>query len=378
MGSRLTTALLGLLPAPLLLAGCKAAPAAQPQPSSATALAAVAADPGAPRAELARRVDALFSSPQMGETRALIVMHDGRIVAERYAQPYTRRTRFIGWSMSKTITGVLIGMLVADGKLKLDETPPIPNWQRPGDPRGAITLRYLLQMRSGLEHVETGHPAYDADTVRMLFLQGRDDMAKYAEAQPLESPPGRTFKYSTATAVILDDIAARVLTGDNPDPEVRRKAVDDYLKARLFTPLGMRSMVGEYDAAGTLVGGSMIYGTARDWARFGEFLRHDGEVDGVQLVPKSWIAFMESPSPRAPDYGGQLWLNRPSRTDRHVLFAQQGPRDLVSLVGHLGQYVLVSPSRHLVVVRLGKTDEEGRDPVVAALGRVVALYPDED
>lgn len=377
MGSRLTIALLGLLPAPLLLAGCKAAPA--PQPSlSAAALAAVAVDPGVSREELARRIDAVFTGPEMGETRAVIVMHDGRIVAERYGRPYTQRNRLIGWSMSKTITGVLIGMLVADGKLKLDETPPIPNWQRPGDPRAAITLRYLLQMRSGLQHVETGHPAYDADTVRMLFLQGRDDMAKYAEAQPLEARPGSTFKYSTATAVILDDIAARVLTGDNPDPNVRRKAVDDYLNARLFTPLGMTSMVGEYDAAGTLVGGSMIYGTARDWARFGEFLRHDGAVNGVQVVPKSWIEFMETPSPRAPDYGGQLWLNRPSGTDRHVLFAEQGPRDLVSLVGHLGQYVLVSPSRHLVVVRLGKTDDAGRDPVVAALGKVVALYPAED
>ena len=377
MGCRLTIALLGLLPAPLLLGGCHhRAPAAQASDSpSPNALAAVSADAGAPRDELARRIDALFAGPDMGETRALIVMHDGRIVAERYGAPYTRRTRLIGWSMSKTITGVLIGMLVADGKLKLDETPPIPNWQRPGDPRGAITLRELLQMRSGLRHVETGDPAYDSDTVRMLFLQGRDDMAKYAEAQPLESRPGAVFEYSTATSVILDDVAARVLTNDNPTPDIRRRAVDEYLKARLFAPLGMTSMVPEYDAAGTLIGGSLIHGTARDWARFGEFLRHDGAVNGVQLVPKSWIAFMESPSPRAPDYGAQIWLNRPSGSDRHELFAEDGPKDLVAMIGHLGQYVLVSPSRHLVVVRLGKTDDGTRDPVVAQLGRIVALYP---
>lgn len=380
MGSRLTIVLLALLPAPLLLAGCgrsPAAPATSGPALSQAALSAVSADPGAPRAELARRVDALFTSPEMGETRALIVMHDGKIVAERYGQPYGKRTRFIGWSMSKTITGVLVGMLVADGKLKLDETPPIPNWQRPGDPRGGITLRHLLQMRSGLQHTETGHPAYDADTVRMLFLQGRDDMAKYAEAQPLESRPGRTFEYSTATTVILDDIAARVLAGNSRDPQLRRRTVDEYLKARLFTPLGMDSMVPEYDAAGTLIGGSFIHGTARDWARFGEFLRHQGAVGGIQLVPRSWIGFMETPSPRAPDYGAQIWLNRPSGTDRNELFADRGPRDLVALVGHLGQYVLVSPRSHLVVVRLGKTDDGTRSPVVAALGRIVALYPAE-
>lgn len=380
MGRRFTTILsLALLPVPLLLAGCSGTPAKPTQPPqlSRAALSAVLANPGAPRDKLARRIDALFTRSDVGETRAVIVMHDGKIVAERYTKPYSEETRFIGWSMSKTITGVLIGMLVADGKLKLDETPPIPNWQRPGDPRGDITLRQLLQMRSGLRHVETGDPAYDSDTVRMLFLQGRDDMAKYAEAQPLEARPGTEFKYSTSTSVILDDIAARVLSGDSRDPETRRKAVDDYLKARLFAPLGMYSMVPEYDASGTLIGGSLIHGTARDWARFGEFLRHDGAVKGIQLVPKSWIAFMESPSPHAPDYGAQIWLNRPSGTDRNELFADRGPADLVAMIGHLGQYVLVSPSRHLVVVRLGKTDDDTRRPLIDALGDIVALYPSD-
>jgi CubicO group peptidase (beta-lactamase class C family) len=380
MGRRFTTILsLALLPVPLLFAGCSGTPAEPTRPTqlSQAALSAVSTNPGAPRDQLARRIDALFTRSDVGETRAVIVMHDGKIVAERYAKPYSEETRFIGWSMSKTITGVLIGMLVADGKLKLDETPPIPNWQRPGDPRGDITLRQLLQMRSGLRHVETGDPAYDSDTVRMLFLQGRDDMAKYAEAQPLEARPGTEFKYSTSTSVILDDIAARVLSGDSRDPETRRKAVDDYLKARLFAPLGMYSMVPEYDASGTLIGGSLIHGTARDWARFGEFLRHDGAVKGIQLVPKSWIAFMESPSPRAPDYGAQIWLNRPSGTDRNELFADRGPADLVAMIGHLGQYVLVSPSRHLVVVRLGKTDDDTRRPLIDALGDVVALYPSD-
>ncbi len=377
MRPRLSIALLGLLPALLLtLAACGGSTSAPdaPEPLPQPALDAVVADPGAPREALARRIDTLFTGEGMGETRAVIVMHDGKIVAERYADGYGEETRFIGWSMTKSITGVMIGMLVADGKLRLDETPPIPNWQRPGDPRGAITLRQLLQMRSGLRHSETTDPAYDADTVKMLFLEGRDDMAAYAEAQPPEAAPGRKFEYSTATSVILADIAARVLT-DSSAPDARRKAVDDFLKARLFVPLGIYSAVPEFDPAGTLIGGSMIHATARDWAKFGEFLRHDGAVKGVQLVPKGWIGFMTSPSPRAPDYGAQIWLNRPSGSDRNVLFAAQGPPDLFAMVGHLGQYVLVSPSQKLVVVRLGKTDDPIRDPLVAALGKIVALYP---
>ncbi|MBO9498805.1 MAG: serine hydrolase [Novosphingobium sp.] len=369
---RLSILSLALLPA-LAACGGDGTSSEAPVPSAA-ALEGIAADPGAARDELARRIDRLFTDPAMGETRAVIVMHDGRTVAERYAEPYSEETRFISWSMAKSVTGVMIGMLVADGKLRLDETPPIPNWRRPGDPRGAITLRELLQMRSGLRHTETGDPAYDADTVRMLFLEGRDDMAAYAEAEPLEARPGSKFEYSTNTSVILADIAARVLTASS-DPDARRKAVDDFLKARIFTPLGMYSMVPEFDRSGTLIGGSMIHGTARDWARFGEFLRHEGAVKGAQLVPKGWIDFMTTPSPRAPDYGAQIWLNRPSKADRDVLFASKGPPSAFSMVGHLGQYVVVAPDRALTVVRLGKTDDAGRDPVIAAIGDIVALYP---
>lgn len=365
---------LALLPA---LAACGSETASETAPEATAPMDGIAANPGAPREELARRIDTLFTAEGMGETRAVIVLHDGQIVAERYGAPYGEETRFVSWSMAKSVTGVMIGMLVADGKLQLDETPPIPNWQRPGDPRGAITLRELLQMRSGLRHSETADPPYDADTVRMLFLDGRDDMAAYAEAQPLEAKAGAEFEYSTSTTVILADIAARVLSGNN-DPDARRKAVDDFLKSRIFTPLGMYSMVPEYDRAGTLIGGSLIHGTARDWARFGEFLRHDGAVKGAQLVPKSWIEFMTAPSPKSPDYGAQIWLNRPSGVaDRSVLFASRGPASAFSMVGHLGQYVVVAPDRGLTVVRLGKTDDGERDPVIAAIGEIVALYPPE-
>src|SRR5262249_6259732 len=150
-------------------------------------------------------------------------------------------------------------------------------------------------------------------------LDGRDDMAAYAEAQPLAAEPGRRFEYSSATTVILSDIAARVLT-DNPDPAFRRQAVSDYLRTRLLDPIGMKSARAEYDAAGTLIGSSMIHATARDWGRFGEFLRNGGAVRGAQLVPRGWIDFMKTPSPRNPGYGAQLWLNRPTSDHHDLLF----------------------------------------------------------
>ncbi len=362
---------LTLVPA---LFGCSPIAPPPPPPVSAEALKAVSASPGVPREELARRIDALFSEKDAAETRAVVVMQGGRVIAERYAPGYHENTRFVSWSMAKSITGVMIGMLVSDGRLRLDESAPIPAWQRPGDPRGEITLRQLLQMRSGLRHAEAISPPWKSDEVRMLFLDGRDAMARYAEDQPLQYEPGRKWVYSTATSVILADLAARVLS-PAPDPESRRRAVSEYLRTRLFNPVGMRSMLPEFDASGTLIGGSLIHGSARDWARFGEFLRNRGAVAGAQLVPRQWIDFMATPSPREAQYGAQIWLNRTPTTGKPALFPDRGPRDLFACLGHLGQYVLVSPSRQLVVVRLGKTPEDQLDPVTARLGELVALFP---
>lgn len=373
MPTRRLSLILPLIALPSLI-GCDAQQApAPPPPLSEAALAAVKEQPGVNREKLARAVDALFTTPETGETRAVLVLHKGRIVAERYAPGYHENTRFISWSMAKTVTAVLIGLLVADGRLRLDESVPVPAWQRPGDPRGEITLRQLLQMRSGLRHTEAGDPVYESDEVRMLFLDGRDAMAAYAEAQPLEAEPGRKWEYSSATTVILADIAARALTTSS-DPAIRRRAVGDYLHTRLFEPLGMTSMVPEYDAAGTLIGGSLMHASARDWARFGEFLRNKGSVNGAQLVPSAWIEFMTTPSPRNPGYGAQTWLNRPQPGEDQPPFPG-APRSAFSMNGHLGQYVLVSPTQGLTIVRLGKTLDDRHAPVRAALARIAALFP---
>lgn len=366
---------LALVPT-LLIAGCGNAPAAPP-PLSEAALAAVTDKAGAPRDQLAREVDDLFTQPGLGETRAVVVMADGDIAAERYGPGYDKDTRFISWSMAKTVTGVLIGMLVADGLLSLDEPAPVTQWQRPGDPRAEITLRHLLQMRSGLRHVESGDPPYESSEVRMLFLDGRDDMARWAREQPLEYEPGERFVYSSNTSVILADIAAAALT-DSADPSTRAKVMRTYLKERLFAPLGMDSMVLEFDASGTLIGGSLMHANARDWAKLGEFLRRKGRSpDGTQLVPSRWIEAMLTPSPRSPHYGFQIWLNRPFEGDegKHPLFPDRAPQSLFSLIGHMGQYVLVSPEQRVTMVRLGHSDSAERPAMLQQAADVLALYP---
>jgi CubicO group peptidase (beta-lactamase class C family) len=367
-----------LAPALLALSACGAAPPAE-TPLSEAALAAVTDDPGAPKDQLARGVDNLFTAPGIGETRAVVVMADGKIAAERYAPGYDEATRFVSWSMAKTVTAVLIGMLVADGKLALDDPAPVPLWRRPGDPRAEITLRHLLQMRSGLRHTEAGDPPYESSEVRMLFLDGRDNMAKWAEEQPLEAEPGKQFEYSSNTSVILADIAARALTASDR-PEARRKAVADYLQVRLFGPLGMTSMVPEFDASGTLIGGSLMHASARDWAKLGEMLRRKGRAPGgEQLVPQRWVEAMVSPSPASPHYGFQTWLNRPipgADPAEHPLFPDRAPQSLFSLIGHMGQYVLVSPSQRVTLVRLGHSDSAERPVMLQRAADVLELYPE--
>ena len=300
-------------------------------------------------------INLLFSdTEQMGETRALVVLRDGQPIYEAYGEGYGPHSKLISWSMAKSVTSVMLGMLVGDGRLVLDDPAPVPAWQRPGDPRGTITLRHLLHMSSGLDHVESGDPAWEADTVEMLFGNGAADMAAFAEAKPPVARPDEIYNYSSATTVILADIIARALT-DSTVPAVRRDAVRNFLDGRLAGPLGMSSLTPEFDAHGTLIGGSVLHATARDFGRFGEFLRRRGTADnGTRLVPESWIDFMLTSSPADPGYGGHIWLNRPRPAGAdQALWPADGPADLFACIGHQGQYIIVSPSQKLTVVRLG-------------------------
>ncbi len=330
---------------------------------------------------LRRAVAPFFEDVQLAETRAFVIMHGGIIVAERYAPGITPETPLIGWSMSKTLTATLLGVLVADGRLSLDEPAPVAEWQIPGDPRAKITLRHLVHMTSGLDHSEVpteenGKAIYEVDTTRLLFLpDGRDDVARYAEKRILEAAPGTHFEYSTPTSHIIADIMTRRLT-ESKNPEIRKNAMLQFARGRLFEPLGLDSMTPEFDRSGTMLGGSMIHGSARDWAKLGEFLRNNGSVKGAQLLPTRWVRFMRTPSDQDASYGGHIWLNRHRQADRdQVLFPDRAPDDVFAMLGHLGQFTVVSPQNKLVIVRMGETPAEKFGPINDEIAKVIDLFP---
>ena len=329
-------------------------------PVDAAAMAATETAPMMPLPPaIMAKAEALFSEADAaGETRALLILRDGKPIYERYGAGFGPDTKLISWSMAKSITGVLTGFLVADGRLSLDGPAPVAEWQRPGDPRGAITLRHLLHMSSGLEHVEEGPANWSVDTFSMLFGEGSVDMAAFGEAKPAVARPDEIYNYSSVTSVILADILTDTLT-PSTNPEVRRQAMLDFIAGRLTEPLGMASLTPEFDAHGTMIGGSIMHATARDYAKFGEFLRNHGAVEGQKLLPESWISFMLSSSSADAGYGGHIWLNRRRPAGAgEALWPDRGPNDLFACIGHQGQYIIVSPSQRLTIVRLGITNDD--------------------
>ncbi len=359
----------------MTLAGCGPEPATAP---TGVGKIMIADDAVVGKERLAEAIAPFFDDPALAETRALVVMRGGRVIAERYAPGYGPDSRLISWSMAKSVTATLVGLMVADGRLALDEPAPLIEWQTPRDGRAKITLRHLLHMSSGLDHTEMAEgdtEIFDADTPQMLFLGGRDNAARYAEGRPLEADPGTKFEYSSATSNILADIMTRSLTPSN-DPVVRRDAMLEYARGRLFEPLGMTSAFPEFDRNGTMLGGSIIHATARDWAKFGEFLRNNGSVRAAQLLPTSWTRFMKTPSKNDSSYGAHLWLNRTRNDGRdQVLFPDKAPSDVFAALGHLGQFVVVSPQHRLTIVRLGKTQDDQLDPVNDQLAELISIFP---
>lgn len=302
------------------------------------------------REALDAAVDWAFAAPAPGEnwgTRAVIVAQSGNVLSERYNRGFAMSMPLHGWSMSKSIVNALIGVLVKEGRLDIHAPAPVPAWDTPGDPRSAITASHLLQMSSGLAFNE-GYTNPYGDVLPMLFLQ--PDMAKYAAVQPLAAAPGSVWSYSSGTTNVLCGILRRRIGGADTD-------YFNFPRTALFGKLGMTSAILEPDSTGTFVGSSYCYATARDWARFGQFYLQDGVWNGERLLPEGWVAYSTTPAPAAPlgQYGAHWWLNSgaPGAPD-HRPFPSL-PRDLFYASGHEGQYLVIVPSREVVIVRLGMT-----------------------
>ena len=300
------------------------------------------------RAELEKALDSAFQEPtpdmNVG-TRAVVVLYDGEIVAERYASGYSKETRLLGWSMTKSVTGALIGILVGEGKLALDQPAPVPEWSNPNDPRHNITLDQLLRMSSGLEFEESYVSPY-GDALIMLFES--PDPGAYAAGLELETVPDDKWSYSSGTTNILSRIVREAVGG----------SLSEYLtfpRRALFDKIDMRSAVMEPSPSGNFVGSSFMYATARDWARFGLLYFRDGIWEGERILPEGWVDYSRKPTPRAPqgEYGAQWWLNAGAKNNPADRWLPRVPTDAYAARGFEGQFVTVIPSRKLVIVRLG-------------------------
>ena len=290
--------------------------------------------------------DEAFSEPDPDRprrTRAVVVVYDGHIIAERYAPGFSQETALIGWSMTKSVTSALTGILVGQGKLSIEGRAPVPEWSGPGDPRRAVTLDHLLRMSSGLEFLEEYESNPRSDCNVMLFAS--HDAAAYAIDKPLEAEPGSKWSYSSGTTNIISRIIRHAVGGTDAD----------YLafpRRELFDKIGMRSVIIEPDPSGTFLGSSNMYATARDWARFGLLYLQDGAWEGERILPEGWVEYTRTPTPHAPPdkpYGAQFWLN----TGEKERWLPSLPADLYSARGYEGQYITIIPSRKTVVVRLG-------------------------
>jgi CubicO group peptidase (beta-lactamase class C family) len=292
-----------------------------------------------------RVVDAAFTEPnpsRQRRTRAIVVMRDGEIVAERYAPGFDAHTRLAGWSMAKSVLNALVGILAGEQRLSLQAHALLPEWQPP-DPRAAITIEDLLRMRSGLDFSEA-YADFSSDVIEMLFNQ--PDTAAYAARRPLVSAPGTNWSYASGTSNILSAIVRRTV-GD--------EAYLGWPRRVLFEPLGMTSAILEPDASGTFVCSSFMLATARDWARFGQLFLQDGVWNGHRILPEGWVSFSTTPTAQSPgrNFGAHWWLKLAAEIGGGTTAAVRIPTDAFFAIGHEAQTLTVIPSHRLVVVRLG-------------------------
>jgi CubicO group peptidase (beta-lactamase class C family) len=303
----------------------------------------------APKDErLGQALDRAFAEPADGlklRTRAVVVVHNGHVIAERYAPGLGVNTPMLGFSDTKSVMNALIGILVRQHRLKVDSPAPVPAWNKFGDPRAAITIDNLLRMQSGLSWYETLSGAGIDSVSRMWWSE--PDIVGFAESMALEAPPGTGWKYNSGNTMILSRIIRDLLGGHAED-------VLRFAREELFDPLGMRNVTLTFDPSGTPLGGFGMFASARDWARFGLLYLKDGEIAGRTLLPAGWVRYSITPTNGAVvGYGAGFYVNTDDSEGAKRRIAWGMPRDAFMAIGYFGQVVVIVPSAHLVVARFG-------------------------
>ena len=324
----------------------------KPQPALLPEIAGPAVvHPGSPQlAQALERAFAEPTAPPFRHTRAIVVVKDGQVIAERYADGYGVDTPLLGFSATKSVTSALIGILVRQGKLAVDKPAPVAAWQSPDDPRHAITVDQLLRHTAGLalgSSLEASLGAALEPVNRMKYMER--DMATFAESTPLATTPGTAWNYSDGNSIILSHLIRNATGGHLAD-------VLRFARSELFDPLGMHSVTLEFDGAGTPEGSSQMLASARDWARFGLLYLNDGVVGGKRILPEGWVNYSASPTPSGwVGIGAGFWTNRGDSFGANYRAERGMPRDAFFAKGTIGQYVIVVPSERMVIVRLGRS-----------------------
>jgi CubicO group peptidase (beta-lactamase class C family) len=290
-----------------------------------------------------RTLDHAFAQPEsLGTTNALVVVHRGAIVTERYAEGLDASTTHVSWSMAKSMLHAAIGMLVRDGRIDVAAVADDPAWRAQNDPRGSITIDQLLKMRSGLAFNEDYVDEHVSHVIEMLFGAGKPDAAAYAAALPLEHEPGSLFHYSSGTSNILSAVVARALGA-------RGDAYREFLRRELWDLLGMKSAEPRFDEAGHWIASSFVFATAQDFARFGLLYLRDGVWAGRRILPEGWVDYARTHTGTDEEtgmgYGAHWWL-------------VPGSLGSFRCSGYNGQRIIVVPPLDLVVVRLGVSPVE--------------------
>ncbi len=297
---------------------------------------------GLDRAKMQAAVDLAFADPA-GLTAGMVVLYKGQIVGERYMAGITKDTQLESWSMGKSLTATLVGLAIKDGAFSLDDPAPVPDWRRPGDPRGAIRVRDVMNMASGLSF--TGQDDRWMDPTwqyhdHFFIYAGAVDAFKYAITSPVEFAPNTVGRYRNSDPMTLGFLVRQ-------HAEKKGEVYLTLPQRALFDKIGIRRQVLEPDPFGNFLLSGYDYGTVRNWARIGLLYLRDGVWNGQRLLPEGFAKFVSAPAPawRRPEYGGQFWVNGVGNWNL--------PRDAYFMSGAGGQHTFVVPSHDLVVVRMG-------------------------
>jgi len=281
--------------------------------------------------KLNKTVESLFTSNT--QTRAVLVLHKNQIIAEKYAKGFTKNSRILGWSMTKSIMSTVFGIMQTQGKINVLDKAPVAAWKN--DERKEITFNDLLHMNSGLEWDENYNEI--SDVTKMLFLE--KDMTKIQAEKPLVGMPNESWNYSSGTSNLISGL---IRSQFNTHQEYL-----DYWYKEFIDKIGMNSMVIETDMTGNYVGSSYAWATPRDWAKFGLLYLNKGNWNGQQLFDATWVDYITTPTNGSKGtYGGHFWLNAEGQFP-------DVPKNMFFADGYQGQFVFIFPDQDLVVVRMG-------------------------